>query len=245
MKTSITADSVSGAHSTEEGAPRTLTEIIYRKLRSDIVWGVLPPGSPLRSDNLRAAYGIGVSPLREALSRLAAERLVTSVGQRGFRVATISEADVIDVMETRLIIECAALARSIRDGDLQWETRLVAAFHSLSRIPIPHMPGSEAETWVKHHRAFHMSLLSACGSTWQMNLAALFFDQAERFRIVRATKVPTQKLTRDTTREHKQIVDAALERNVDQALAALEDHYRSTTRQVLAAIEDIGEAAGE
>lgn len=242
MKRSIAMGAASTPHAAETDAPRTLSEVIYRKLRSDIVWGVLPPGSALRSDELRASYGVGVSPLREALSRLAAERLVTSIGQRGFRVAPISASDVIDVMETRLIIELAALARSIRDGDLHWETGMVSAFHALSRMPIPHGPGLEAETWARHHRVFHMSLLAACGSVWQMNLSGLLFDQAERFRIVRAVNVPTDKLTRDTAREHKQILDACLERDIDGATAALEDHYRATTRQVLAAIE---EAAGE
>jgi DNA-binding GntR family transcriptional regulator len=197
---------------------------------------VLPPGAPLRSDELRAAYDVGVSPLREALSRLAVERLVTSIGQRGFRVAPISAADVIDVMETRLIVERAALARSIRDGDVHWETGVVATYHSLSRVPIPHLPSDPLDLWVRHHKAFHMALLSACGSAWQMSFAELLFDQAERFRIIRAGRVPAPKLARDIDREHKQIVDAVLARNLDTALMSLEDHYRATTTHVLAAL---------
>src|SRR3954468_18280633 len=84
---------------------RTVAEEAYARLRQDIVWGRLAPGTPLKSDELRLAYGIGISPLREALSRLASERLVTSIGQRGFRVAALTPDDVIDVTETRLVIE--------------------------------------------------------------------------------------------------------------------------------------------
>jgi DNA-binding GntR family transcriptional regulator len=220
-------------------APRTLAEAIYWQLRSDIVWGKFPPGSPLRSDDLRATYKVGVSPLREALTRLAAEQLVTAVGQRGFRVAPITPEDVTDVMETRLIIEREALTRSIKAGDLAWETNVVASFHSLSRIPIPHRPGSSAEGWAKHHRNFHMALLAACGSKWQLGLAGLLFDQAERYRVVRAIKVSgSPELKRDPTAEHKQILDAALARNAKAAVKALESHYRATTDQVLASLEE-------
>ena len=52
-----------------EGA-RTLGEVAYRRLRSDLVMGRLQPGQPLRFDALKEQYGLGVSPLREALSHL-------------------------------------------------------------------------------------------------------------------------------------------------------------------------------
>jgi GntR family transcriptional regulator, carbon starvation induced regulator len=241
MKTSLARKSTPAPASppSPDETPRTLAEAIYWRLRSDIVWGKLPPGAPLRSDELRAAYNVGISPLREALSRLAVEQLVTTVGQRGFRVAPISAADVADVMETRLIIEREALKRSIKAGDLAWETNLVASFHSLSRIPVPYGPGSSAEDWAKHHRNFHMALLGACGSKWQLGLAGLLFDQAERYRVVRAIKVSgSSKLTRDTTTEHKQILDAALARNAKAAVKALESHYRATTEQVLVSLQE-------
>lgn len=221
--------------------PRTLTELTYRRIRSDIVWGILAPGSPLRSDELRSNYNVGVSPLREALTRLTAVRLVTSVGQRGFRVAPITAEDVLDVMETRLIIERAALAASIRHGDINWETQVVAAHHAMSRIAIPRSQvDTAATTWAEHHRAFHLTLLSACRSKWQMSLADLLFDQAERFRLVRATSVAPARLSRDVIDEHRQIVTATLDRDFDRAAEALEAHYRATTNEVLSHIAALG-----
>src|SRR4029077_16120586 len=82
------------------GVPRTVAEAIYHRLREDIVWNRLPPNAALRSDELRAPYGVGVSPLREALSRLVAEHLVTTVGQKGFRVAPVTTESVVDIMQT-------------------------------------------------------------------------------------------------------------------------------------------------
>ena len=234
MKRSV-ADTSSAAELAD--APRTLAESIYRRLRQDILWGLLAPDAPLRSDELRSTYDVGISPLREALSRLTAERLVTMVGQRGFRVAPLTIGDVVDTVETRLVIEREALARSIEHGDIEWETGVVAAFHTLSRIPIPKSPGPEAEIWARHHREYHMALLAACGSRWQIELAGLLFDQAERHRILRARIGPRRKLTRDTATEHKQIFDAALGRNAKAAIAALDTHYRTTADQVVAALK--------
>jgi GntR family carbon starvation induced transcriptional regulator len=222
-----------------EGPPaRTLAEATYRRLRSDIVWGKLKAGAPLKSDELREAYQVGISPLREALSRLTAEQWVTAIGQRGFRVAPLTLADVVDVMETRLIIEREALARSIKHGDLAWEANLVASFHALSRMPIPHQAGKHAEGWAQQHRNFHMALLVACGSKRQIGLAELLFDQAERYRMFRAIRVRPARLRRDVAAEHQLIVDAALARDVKKAVTALDAHYRATTDQALAALKE-------
>ena len=143
----------------QNGGPRTIAESIYRRLRQDVLWGRFAPGAPLRSDELRAHYNVGISPLREALTRLASERLVTSVGQRGFRVAPLTAYDVEDTMRTRIVLERDALARSIENGDIAWETAVVAAFHTLSRNPIPRETGSATEGWAVHHRQFHLALI--------------------------------------------------------------------------------------
>ncbi|MBY3592388.1 FCD domain-containing protein [Rhizobium bangladeshense] len=216
--------------------PATVAEAVYRKLRSDIVWGALPPGSRLRSDHLRVTYGVGVSPLREALSRLAAERFVTSIGQRGFRVAPIDEATVRDVTETRIIIEREALRYSILSGELKWETSVVGAFHALSRCPLPSAAGEGAETWAGYHRAFHMQLLAGSRSAWQQDIASQLFDQSERFRVLLLQRPVGLGAARDIATEHKEIVDAVLARDVDGAISALERHYWSTAQHVISVL---------
>lgn len=230
----------------QDDTPRTVAEAIYRTLRSDILWGRLPPEHPLRSDELRAKYHVGISPLREALSRLAAQHLVTTVGQRGFRVAPLTAEDVKDTLETRLIIEQAALATSIKKGDIAWETALVGSFHSLSRTPMPKGPGQEAEIWSKHHRQFHLALLAACQSRWQLEMAGQLFDQAERHRVLRVLRSASlPRLARDTTAEHKELLDAALARNIKTAAATLEAHYRATAERVIATLEHVPDQPSE
>ena len=243
MKRSVAAAYLETAD--QRGAPRTIAESIYRRIRQDILWVRLAPGSRLRSDELRVRYDVGISPLREALTRLVSERLVTSVGQQGFRVAPLTAYDVEDTKATRIVIEREALARSIENGDIAWETAVVAAFHTLSRNPIPREPGPATELWALHHRQFHMALLSACGSRWQLELAGLLFDQAERHRMLRVKFGPQTKLKRDTVREHRRIFEAALARDAQAAVRALERHYEATARQVAAVMSRIPRIVSE
>ncbi|EMA5278237.1 GntR family transcriptional regulator [Salmonella enterica] len=71
----------------------------YRWLKNDIIRGTYQPDEKLRMSLLTARYALGVGPLREALSQLVAERLVTVVNQKGYRVASMSEAELLDIFD--------------------------------------------------------------------------------------------------------------------------------------------------
>ena len=221
-------------------ASRTLAEETYRRLRGDIIWGILEPNAPLPSTELCETYQVGISPLREALSRLAAEHLVTSIEHRGFRVAPTSVDDVIGTMEARVLIESEALRRSIKFGDVTWEARIVAALHSLQRAPLPTGPGPLAEAWAEAHREYHAALIGACNSQWLTKLAALLFPQAERHRIYQA-RIEGPALLRDRPNEHELLAKQTIERNATKAVRTLEEHYRYTAKSVVRAL--VNEAA--
>src|SRR5690606_36198597 len=97
-------------------ASETLSERAAALVEHDILVGVWSPGDRLGIQALSERYGIGATPLREGLSRLVSRGLISAVGQKGFRVASVSEADLVDITEVRIMIETEALRRSIRDG---------------------------------------------------------------------------------------------------------------------------------
>ena len=145
----------------------TLAETALENLRSDILTGVVAPGSKLRIDDLRANYGIGASPLREALSRLVSSGLVTTQGQKGFRVAPVSKHDYRDITETRKLLERAALSESVRNGDDVWEAHVVACYGRLDREHdiLHETSGASADAWELAHDEFHEALVAACTSS--------------------------------------------------------------------------------
>lgn len=233
MKRAVTSE-LEGSEST--GGARTIAEWVYGRLRDDIVYLRLEPDQPLRFEFLRERYSVGVSPLREALTRLASERLVVSVGQRGFRVAPISPAEAADLVRARILVESEALEQSIKRGDLAWESALNAAFWRLSRTPVPRGDAEGNREWADAHRAFHRALLSACESPWLLTFADLLFDQAERYRLVRVARTPRANLSRDVTAEHEDLLAATLSRDAARAKAALALHYTRTVNTVTDAL---------
>ncbi|HET9042345.1 MAG TPA: GntR family transcriptional regulator, partial [Burkholderiales bacterium] len=95
----------------------TLATVICDRLRGDILSGRREPGAKIRLEDLKSEFGVSWSPIREALSRLAAEGLVLAEEQRGYRVAPASKADLTEVLKLRVMLETMALRAAIEKGD--------------------------------------------------------------------------------------------------------------------------------
>jgi GntR family carbon starvation induced transcriptional regulator len=219
-------------------ACKTLVDVAYHALREQILDGRLPAGAKLRVEHLRESVGVGATPLREALSRLSAEKLVHALGQRGFRVAPMSLAELDDVTENRLQLETRAVELSVKRGDLAWEARVVAAHHTVARGDRGlRGKGVDVAAWQANNAAFHHALVSACGSPWLLELRSLIFDQHSRYRAMSIALNQRRGATRDVAAEHEAIVEAALARQAKRAAALVGEHIRATTVTVREALE--------
>ena len=105
------------------------TPSTYQALRNDILEGEIEPEAKLSIAVLAERYGSSSAPVREALSRLAAEGLVTRRGQRGYWAAPISSAEFIEVSRLREMLEVDAFRQSVELGDLDWEAEIAGARH--------------------------------------------------------------------------------------------------------------------
>ncbi len=207
---------------------RTLVEFAYEVMRQDILRGALPPGERLRVEVLKETYKVGASTLREALTLLVGEALVTAEGQRGFRVAPISLDDFQDAIRVRKLVEIEALRDSIRAGDDDWEAGVVAAFHRLSKVE-EQIKNEDAKAlsgeWEERNRAFHEALIGASRSRWLSHFIDLLHQQSERYRRI---ALAGKAIKRDVHAEHEAIKDAALRRDVDEACRLSEQHIDRT-----------------
>ena len=104
-----------------ESHGKTTIESVYEALRQAILVGEIAPESRLRVEELRQKFGVGASTVREALSRLLVENLVTTEGQRGFRAAAVSVEDFKNIVEMRAMFEAKAVRESVLKGDDDWE----------------------------------------------------------------------------------------------------------------------------
>lgn len=211
-------------------APATWAGVAYSRLRADIVRGVLLPSERLRVNDIAERYACGAIPTREALSRLAAEHLVAYSEQRGFAVAAISRADLADLTKARSLLVEVAMREAVLHGDAAWEERVLLAHHRLSKVPRytslnPPVPNYDYEV---PHREFHSALVSGCGAERIVRMVEQLFDQAERYRNVsrQLAVVPREE-------EHKQILDAALARRVDETISLSKRHVERTAAIIL------------
>ena len=118
------------------GPAGTASSRVFDHLRKDLVGGRFVAGEKLAINALKERYQVGLSPLREALNRLAAYGLLVQENQRGFRVPKLSRDELDDIAQMRLEMEGMALERAIANGDSLWEADLLAAAHRLKRADV-------------------------------------------------------------------------------------------------------------
>lgn len=206
---------------------RSLIEHTFQRLRADIVEGRLPAGSRLAIEDLKSRYEVSGGTVREALSLLVADNLVQAQAQRGFHVTPMSLHDMQDLAATRIALECEALRQSVLNGDVEWEARVVSAFHRLSLIEERTMrdPVHLFNQWEPVNRDFHQALISACPSVWTRRFLSILYVQMERYR--RLTSRHNQP-ARNVHEEHRALRDSALARDADGCMALLRKHIESS-----------------
>jgi GntR family carbon starvation induced transcriptional regulator len=200
---------------------------VYNRLRADVLNGELKPGSRLAMTELRQRYSIGLSPLREALSRLVGEGLVIAEGQRGFRVVPFSAEDVDDLLFIWQTIEEGTLRAAMARRDEHWEASIVAAFHVLERR-IAHAGSAisaERDAYEEAHRAFHMALTAGAGSVRAAFIQGALYDQARRYRLLLIREPPDPRFAEPTgvLDRYRTLMHLVLTGQVDAAVAKLRE----------------------
>jgi DNA-binding GntR family transcriptional regulator len=214
------------------GSQTTRASEVYERLRHDILACQLKPGQWLRFEVMKLKYDAGVSTIREAFSRLAAEGLIQLADQRGAKVAPVSEADLKDLLHVREHIESLALDWAIRRGDEEWEAHVVSAFHmfrkALSRGSASLADDSEVQA---RHEGFHLSLVAACASPRLLQWIREIYGQTRRYRLIADYG---RSWDSDVLAEHEEIMKAALEREAERACRLFREHAVRTIDLALA-----------
>lgn len=225
------------------------SELAYQFLLKQLIEARIPPDAPLRIPALGKESGLGVTPMREALRRLESERLVVMENNRGFRAAPVTQAELTDLEDCRIVVETALLTESIRLGDDAWEGRILAAHHMLSKATEPAETSDfdELQIWSVRHRDFHKALLSAAQSQWlhlfytqiSNHLDRHFFCMftgASRSKYLAGTDLLAQSRDVLGIEHHTLLMNAVLQRDQDAATQILAEHV-GFTRNFFASVE--------
>ncbi|HIX60768.1 MAG TPA: DNA-binding transcriptional regulator CsiR, partial [Candidatus Halomonas stercoripullorum] len=167
----------------------------------------------------------GIGPLREALSQLVAERLVVAISQRGYRVASMSLAELHDLYDARAQLEGLILKLAIERGDDAWEASILATAHTLAKVMEVNTPEELLEVWDTRHQAFHTAIANGCRSPHLLQVRESLFDQVERYRHLwlRETVLSEEALERKR-QQHAALVEVILARQAERAAEMMREH---------------------
>ena len=211
----------------------SMTEDAYHILRDELLACRLVPGSKLKVSALSETFGFSPGAVREALSRLSSEDLVIAEPQRGFTASPVSETDLMDLTEARVILESTCIKKSMEYGDIEWETQLVAAAHRLKRIE--YKQGSKNE-WGVAHIAFHDALVAGCHNQTLLEIRNQLLARSERYRRM-ALKTPNAEARiRKADDEHQLLFEAVMAGKSTEAAKIIRKHIITTSQSLLNSI---------
>lgn len=200
----------------------TVVAMLASALRRDISFGTLLPDQKLKIEDLRARYGGSNHSMRETLRLLTAEGLVEATAQKGFRVTSATEDDLRDIALVRSEIEKIAVGLAIANGDVAWESRVIAAHHTLGKAEaaVAEAPDDlRALEWDEACRVFSSSIIEACESPRLIDMHRKLFDQSRRFRLAQLREGQIDFVSRKNRQQA--LVNAVLARDADAAIAVL------------------------
>ncbi|MBV8041890.1 DNA-binding transcriptional regulator CsiR [Pluralibacter sp.] len=197
----------------------------YRWLKNDIIRGEYLPDEKLRMSLLTSRYGLGVGPLREALSQLVAERLVTVVNQKGYRVAPMSESELLDIFDARANMEAMLVQLAVERGTDEWEAEVLARAHMLNKLESSEASEELLEEWDLRHQAYHTAIVAGCGSQYLLQMRQRLFDLAARYRFIWLRKtVLSVEMLEDKHVQHEALTQAILARDAALSSELMRQH---------------------
>lgn len=205
-------------------APASLAELAHREIRESIVSGAFRMGDQIVETRVAEQLGISRAPIREALRRLAEERLVVERPRHGTFVREITARDFIDIYNVRIAIETAAIRLA---------TRLRAATEPIEQT-IEAMQGAaergDAQEVINLELRVHHQICEASGNE---HLAAVFAGLSGQIRLALALDDADYEDLSDIVAEHPPLLGALRAGDEDRAAAVLQQHILSSVGPVL------------
>ena len=205
----------------------TLWQRVYDYLRTEILEGRLQPGTELIEVALAGQLGVSRGPLREAISRLAAEGLVTVSPRRGAVVRSLSREEFLELYQVREALERMAVQLAVpRLTDEQFQ-----GLAELNEAMDAHAARNEVDAFFDTNLAFHARLFEASGNARLQDLYRQLLGQLGSYRLRSLTL--RGNLQRSVS-EHKAILRAARRGDAERAARLMADHIRVPQRRAMA-----------
>jgi len=210
--------------------PKSLTALALDKIRTGIVTGLYPLGSPLFEKVLADEFGISKTPVREALMQLQREGLVVVVPHSGTFVFELANGEVTELCELRLILEVNALRLAMHRA----AGRLVADIANITQAMRSVLDKGLIDRYRELDAQFHMAFFDHCGNTYLANNFGLIEAKVTTLRAHLNAPRPDEAVS--SLVEHEEISSHLTRGDVDGAarlVAAQIKRFRTLMRSTL------------
>lgn len=205
---------------------KPLREIVFESLREAIINGHLKPGERLMEIQLAEEMGVSRTPVREAIRKLELEGFVVMVPRKGAYVAGVSIKDIADVFEIRAALEGLAAGLA---AERITDTELEALERSLVKVAEASEAG-DLEQLINMDTDFHDILYKASRNERLVQIVSNLREQIQRFRSTSLSHPGRMKLALE---EHKKIVEAISDRDVELARDLAREHIENAENSMI------------
>jgi DNA-binding GntR family transcriptional regulator len=206
-------------------------DVVFETIREGIISGRFAPGQRLVLRDLIEEFGYSRSTFREAFRRLAAERLVSLVPNRGVAVQRLTPQEMADLFEIRELLEGQAARRAAeRIGEADHRRRFLAMWEKVRRSD----PGERA-AFIEHNQLFHGTIVELAGNT---RLPEMLNRLQIPILMFQWRTIMTRQETELSQAEHETIAKAILDGRPDQAESAMRKHVRRAKRRTFDTLEE-------
>lgn len=196
------------------GSTPSTSEVIVKHLRDAIISGRLKEGEPVRQDDIARMFNISKIPVREALKRLEAEGLVQFQRYKGAVVTKISEPELAQMFEVRVLLEVQAIRLAL--PHMNEET-----FARAEQICNEFLNESDPGRWAQLNWEFHACLYKPARRPFLIGLIRSIHDKVERYLRLQLSLSDGKERA---DREHRAIIEACRKGDVDKAAGLVEAH---------------------
>lgn len=196
------------------GLTASASDLVYERLRKAIVEGQLSEGEKLGQDQIARLFNTSRIPVREALSRLEHEGLVTVQRFKGAVVAALSADEIKEIFELRALLEGEIMRLAVPNMDKATLERARQYCHEFATE-------AQAEKWGEINKNFHYTLYEAAKRPYHLQVIRSALDKVDRY--LRAQLILTDGMDR-AKRDHQAIFDACATGDAERAAALTSTH---------------------
>lgn len=202
------------------GGDMSLNEVAYKYLKDALVTLTYKPGEYLNTAQVMERFGLGRTPINQALHRLSAEGLIHIIPRKGAMAAPLSINDALELIDVRLVNEmlCMRLAAAaISDSEIQALEAIAADFESAAGK-------RDSVLLMNTDRLFHEKIADIARNDMLRDILNILHARSQRFW---AISLSTQDHVAEVIAEHRAIVNALTGRNAEAAAEAAKAHILS------------------